>query len=75
LKTTLLLGVGHDAHVRLNGRATRFVGNKSTMRPDALRWEVELKQGANELTVTFEYEGKQEEVYIRFLDPERKLTK
>jgi putative membrane-bound dehydrogenase-like protein len=75
LKTTLQLGAAHPLKVWLNGKQV-YAGKPSNgpAAPDQVSVEVALKAGMNRLLFEVSYQGSNEVLYARLLDPQRKLT-
>jgi putative heme-binding domain-containing protein len=72
VKTRLQLGAAHPVQVWLNGKRI-YQGKPGTAAPDQASVEVELREGANQLLFRVDYQGDNEALYARLLDPERKL--
>jgi hypothetical protein len=70
MKTRLMLGAAAPLRVTLNGKEV-YRGTPATgpVQPDEVAVEVELTKGVNRLVI----EG-QGAIYVRFHDPNRKLT-
>lgn len=74
MKVRLLLGTKNMAQVRIGDAAPQMVrAGGGVVRPDQMSVEVELKKGNNVLTLMTSYEGTDNALYLRFLDPDRKL--
>jgi hypothetical protein len=75
VKTRLLLGAGVPVRVTVNGREVyRGTPAVGSAQPDRAGVDVELAKGANAVVVEATYRGEKQVVYVRFHDPERKLT-
>jgi putative membrane-bound dehydrogenase-like protein len=74
MKTKLLLGAVHPLRVILNGKEV-YQGKPAAkdLAPDQAVVEVELREGVNQLLIQATYKGDKEAVFVRFLDPQRKL--
>jgi len=73
MRTRLLLGSGQPLKVWLNGEQVYAGTPGKAAEPDQAGVEVELKEGGNEVKVEVRYSGDQAAVYLRLLDPQRKL--
>jgi putative membrane-bound dehydrogenase-like protein len=73
-RTRLQLGAAHPMRVLLNGKEV-YAGKPANGQaaPDQAGVEVELKEGLNRLLFQVTYEGDNEAMYARLLDPERRL--
>ena len=73
-RTRLQLGSAHALKVHLNGKAI-YEGRPGPgpVQPDQIGIDVTLQNGTNRLLIEVTYDGDDEAVYARFLDPERKL--
>jgi hypothetical protein len=74
LRTRLQLGASHAVKVWLNGNLV-YEGQPgpSPAQPDQAGVDVTLREGVNQLLVEVSYQGDNEAIYARFLDPDRKL--
>jgi putative heme-binding domain-containing protein len=74
LKTRLQLGAAHHVEVWLNGKAV-YKGKPGVApaAPDQAGVEVELREGRNQLVFRVTYQGDNEALYARLLDPRRQL--
>jgi putative membrane-bound dehydrogenase-like protein len=74
IRTHLQLGAGNQIEVWLNGKRI-YQGKPSSgpAAPDQTDVDVLLKEGVNELLFRVDYQGENEGLYARLLDPERKL--
>jgi putative membrane-bound dehydrogenase-like protein len=74
LKTRLQLGASHPVKVWFNGELV-YEGHPGPdpVQPDQVGVDVTLKEGVNRLLVQVTYQGDGEAIYVRFLDPDRKL--
>jgi hypothetical protein len=75
LKTPLLLGCSDPVTVWLNGKKIYEgkPGNHPAL-PDQAESVADLKKGTNQLLVRVTYQGDKKAIYLRFLDPQRKLS-
>lgn len=73
-RTRLLLGAGQPVQAWLNG-AKVYDSQPATGQaaPDQAGSEVTLRQGENRLLFRITYRGDREGLYVRLLDPERRL--
>jgi putative membrane-bound dehydrogenase-like protein len=71
MKTRLLLGAAAPLRVTLNGKVV-YNGTPAAgaVQPDQVTVDVELAKGVNKLAI----EGRAGAAYVRFHDPDRKLT-
>jgi putative heme-binding domain-containing protein len=73
LKTKLLVGSSADYEVRLNGKVVGVgKGTGKQLRPDQDSFDVALSAGKHTLTIVVKG-GERNGLYVRFLDPDRKL--
>jgi putative membrane-bound dehydrogenase-like protein len=74
LRTRLQLGAAYPIKVWLNGKVV-YEGQPGPgpAQPDQDGVDVDLSEGANRLLVQITYQGDNEAIYARFLDPDRKL--
>jgi hypothetical protein len=74
LRTRLQLGAGHAVKVWLNGKMI-YDGQpgQGPAQPDQAGVDVTLNEGSNQLLLQITYQGENEAIYARFLDPDRKL--
>src|SRR5262249_46163314 len=74
LRTRLQLGASHAVKVWVNGNLV-YEGQPgpSPAQPDQAGVDVTMKEGVNQLLVEVSYQGDNEAIYARFLDPDRKL--
>jgi putative membrane-bound dehydrogenase-like protein len=74
LHTRLLLGADHTVQVWLNGQSIFHAKpGAGSAAPDQAGGDVDLKEGANRLLFRVSYQGKQEVLFARVLDPQRRL--
>jgi hypothetical protein len=79
MHTRLQLGAGHTVRVWLNGQSIFYgkPGESASVHgpaaPDQADVDVDLKEGVNQLLFRVSYQGKEEALYARLLDPQRKL--
>ncbi|MEO2092332.1 MAG: PVC-type heme-binding CxxCH protein [Gemmataceae bacterium] len=75
MKTKLLVGASDPFTVQVDGKpVARGVGTGKRPQPDTEGFDVELTAGKHTLTVTIASNGATDAVYVRFLDPDRKLS-
>jgi putative membrane-bound dehydrogenase-like protein len=73
-KTRLLIGSRENVRVLVNDKAAAAAkGAGVAAQPDQTAVDVELKKGENSLTLELLTKGKNNAVYARFHDPDRKL--
>ncbi len=74
VRTRLQLGAVHSVQVLVNGKSV-YTGrlNGKEPAPDQAAHDVELRRGINRLVFQVTYQGGNEVLYTRLLDPERKL--
>src|SRR5262249_54853136 len=74
LRTRLQLGAAHAVKVWLNGTVV-YEGQPglSPVQPDQIGVDVSLREGTNQMLMQVTYQGEDQAVYARFLDPDRKL--
>jgi putative membrane-bound dehydrogenase-like protein len=73
-KMMLHLGSTSNLVIRLNGKSFPVGGSGKPAAPDQSKVELELKEGINELTIEVAVQKKDESLYARFADPDRKVT-
>jgi putative membrane-bound dehydrogenase-like protein len=75
MSTRLLLGVNQPTRVYLNEKLVHTVPGsaKAPLQPDMIALDVTLEKGRNDLRLEIEPVSAGEAVYLRFLDPDRKL--
>ena len=74
MKARLLVGSGTDYIVSVDDRAAiPGKGSGSGAQPDQSAVELSLRKGENRLRFVSTYQGKDESVFLRFHDPDRKL--
>jgi hypothetical protein len=73
-RTRLQIGAVHSVRVLLNGKEV-YAGKPGSGQaaPDQAGVEVELREGINRLLLQVTYQGDNEVMYARLLDPERRL--
>lgn len=73
-RARLQIGAAHAVKVWLNGKLI-YEGQPGTspVQPDQAGVDVMLQAGVNELVLQVTYQGENEALYARFLDPDRKL--
>ncbi|MCI0641986.1 MAG: c-type cytochrome [Gemmataceae bacterium] len=73
-KTKLLLGAAYPVTAILNGTTT-YQGQPGAApdTPDLAAVDVELTEGINVLLIQVHYASERDAVYVRFLDPDRRL--
>jgi putative membrane-bound dehydrogenase-like protein len=70
----LTLGIKRDATLRVNDQKVELKGSGKDAAPDQIRTEIKLLPGVNTITVHYEPKGKGEAVYLRLIDPDRKVS-
>ncbi len=73
MKTKLLVGIRNDFKVTINGIAYSGKGSGVAAQPDQVSLEVALAKGENKIEISFQSKTKDDAIYARFHDPERKL--
>lgn len=73
VRTRILLGVRSDFTLQIGGKKYTGKGSGADAQPDQVSIDVELNKGENPITIEFHTKGKNEAVYARFHDPDRKL--
>ena len=74
VRTQLLVGAYREFEVKLDGKVIgRGTGTPGGAAPDREAVAVTLPPGTHTLTVTTPHKGTGQGVYLRFLDPDRKL--
>jgi putative membrane-bound dehydrogenase-like protein len=74
MKARLLIGTRFALLVFQDGATIQVRGSDSPARPDQTSAELNLKKGKNTLMIVTDYDGKGQALYLRFHDPDRKLT-
>ncbi len=74
LRTRLQVGAAHAVKIWLNGKLI-YDGKPGVnlAQPDQIGVDVTLIDGINRVFVQVKYQGDNEAIYIRFLDPDRKI--
>jgi putative membrane-bound dehydrogenase-like protein len=74
LKARLQVGSRNDYQITVNDQdKVAGKGSNSNAQPDQSGADVSLKTGVNTIKLTTSYDGKTEALFLRFLDPDRKL--
>ncbi len=74
LKARLQVGSRNDYQITVNDQdKIAGKGSNSNAQPDQSGVDVSLKAGVNTIKLTTSHEGKNEALFLRFLDPDRKL--
>ena len=73
-RARLQLGAAHPVKVWLNGKLV-YEGQPGAnpVQPDQTGFDVTLNEGPNRILVQATYQGDTEAIYVRFLDPDRKI--
>jgi putative heme-binding domain-containing protein len=74
MPSRLLIGSVHPTRILLNGKEI-YSGRpgSGSLQPDQAAIDVELREGTNRLLLEVHYDGENEAVYARLLDPDRRL--
>jgi putative membrane-bound dehydrogenase-like protein len=74
MRTRLQIGAAHPVQIWLNGNLVyKGTPGKRPAAPDQDGVAVELQEGVNQLVFEVRYDGANEALYARLLDPQRKL--
>lgn len=70
----LAFGIKGNATLQINDQKMELKGSGKDAAPDQARTEIQLRPGVNTIAIDYQPKGKGEAVYLRLLDPDRKVT-